>query len=87
MAFDIGAAVGDLSSWAGGVTVPQPTPSVKVTDLSPQVDGGARAQGRRPRGRSVVGVGGGVAYDAVILLVILTLAVAAFHYSVRAHIL
>lgn len=85
MAFDIGASVGDLNSWMGGVTMPQPTPSVKVTDLSPQVDGGARAQGRR--GSSLSFSTGSPAYDACMLLVVIAVALAAFHYSVRAHIL
>lgn len=85
MAFDIGASVGDLSSWMGGVTMPQPTPSTKVTDLSPQADGGRRAQGKpSPLFGSK---GGHPAYDAVILLLAIAALLAAFHYSVRAHIL
>lgn len=81
MAFDVGASVGDLSSWMGGVTMPQPSPTTKVTDLSPQVDGGRRAQ------RGGMAGSGHPAYDAVMLLALIALALAAFHYSVRAHIL
>ena len=86
MAFDIGASVGDMSSWAGGI--PIPTPSVKVTDLSPQVDGGARAQGRRSGGGSTASPSGfGVHHDACLLLLVLLVSLFAFHYSVRAHLL
>lgn len=85
MAFDIGASVGDMSSWAGGV--PMPTPSVKVTDLSPQVDGGARAQGRRS-GSSAASPGGyGIHHDACLMLIMIFVLLFAFHYSVRAHLL
>lgn len=86
MAFDLGASVGDLSSWSGGI--PIPTPSIKVTDLSPQVDGGARArQGTSVNGRRMVGVGSGPHYDACILLLVIAAVLVAFHVSVRAHIL
>ena len=85
MAFDIGASVGDMSSWSGGI--PVPTPSVKVTDLSPQVDGGARAQGRRSGGGSSSPAGYGVHHDACLLLIVLAVILFAFHYSVRAHLL
>lgn len=86
MAFDIGASVGDLSLWSGGI--PIPTPSIKVTDLSPQVDGGHRArQGGMSNGRKLVGIGSGPHIDACILLLVIAAVLVAFHVSVRAHIL